>query len=67
MNVIVQRGMSLLSLLGTVLGSIDTRHQTELTPFYFTTNFKFIFFTMWNISEQKMNNFVGAGNMKYEI
>ena len=25
------------------LGSIDTR-QTELTPFYFTTNFKFIFF-----------------------
>ena len=53
-------------LLGTVLGSIDTRHQTELTPFYFTTNFKFIFFTMWNISEQKMNNFVGAGNMKYE-
>ena len=47
-------------------GSIDTR-QTELTPFYFTRNFKFIFFTMWNISEQKMNNFVGAGNMKYEI
>ena len=48
------------------LGSIDTR-QTELTPFYLQQTLNLSFSILYNITEQKMNNFVGAGNMKYEI